>query len=517
MDARATPVSEFNCRTIVDTMSEGAIVQLADGQIYSANPSAERILGATQKQMKELAPRDWPWQLTHEDGSPFSNKSHPSFKALRTGKACHNVVGGITRQDGSHIWVSINAEPLSNGDESGPYAVVTTFADISELKQRELEIQQLNMLTGVIRRINEHLLVTNSEQELYHFICDSLSQLEHVVAVWVGLTGPDTSISPAAWSGIDSRQPASDLPDGEHPMVDCRMLAQAIAEHAPVIVENLGHDPRFPQLQHLREWNVVSGAAIPLYLDGTAIGGLTIVTDHAAFFNESSTKFLGEVADDIAVGVKSLRLGHRLAATLSNLQKSLDATISTIAGIVEYRDPYTAGHEHRVAQLACAIGQELGLPERQIDGLRVAGHIHDLGKIAVPAEILSKPSRLTEVEFQLVREHALIGYNLLRNLEFPWPIAQAVLQHHERLDGSGYPHGLRGDEIIFEARILMIADVVEAISGHRPYRPALGVGPALIEIKSNRGKFYDPQAADACLTLFEQRKFDFADPPPHLM
>ena len=121
------------------------------------------------------------------------------------------------------------------------------------------------------------------------------------------------------------------------------------------------------------------------------------------------------------------------------------------------------------------------------------------------------------MELQLVREHSLIGYNLLRNLEFPWPIAQTVLQHHERLDGSGYPHALKGDEIIFEARILMIADVVEAMSGHRPYRPALGVEPALLEIKSNRGKFYDPQVTDACLALFEQRKFDFADPPPRLM
>jgi len=517
VNTMATSISEFNCRTIVDTMSEGAIVQLSDGHIYAANPSAERILGVTQKQMKKLAPDDWPWQMIHEDGSPFTDDSHPSLVVLKTGQACHDVIGHIVRKDGSHVWVSINAEPLFNGNESAPYAVVTTLADITALKQHAMEIRQLNLLMGVIRRINEHLLVTNSEMELYRFICDALCKLEHVVAVWVGLKNADASVMPVAWSGINANLLVDDRPDHEHSMTDCCMLGIAANEHASVIVEDIEHDPRALQWRQLRKWNIIAGAGIPLFLDGEAIGGLAIFSNQAAFFNEASAKFLDEVADDISVGVKSLRLGHRLAATLANLQKSLDATISTISGIVEYRDPYTAGHEHRVAQLACAIGQELGLPERQIDGLRVAGHIHDLGKIAVPAEILSKPSRLTDVELQLVREHSLIGYNLLKNLEFPWPIAQTVLQHHERLDGSGYPHGLQGDKILFEARILMIADVVEAMSGHRPYRPALGVEPALLEIKSNRGKFYDPQAADACLTLFEQRKFDFVDPPPHLM
>jgi len=513
----ATSISEFNCRTIVDTMSEGAIVQLADGQIYAANPSAERILGITQTQLKKLPPGNMPCQMIREDGSPFTDDSYPPVIALKTGQACHDVIGHIVRKDDTHVWVSINAEPLFNGNESSPYAVVMTLADITALKSHEMEIRQLNLLMGVIRRINEHLLVTNSEMELYRFICDALCKLDHVVAVWVGLKNEDTSVMPVAWSGINANLLAGDRQDHEHSMKDCCMLGAAIDKHASVIVEDIERDPRASQWRQLRTWSVTSGASIPLFLDGEVFGGLAIFADDAAFFNEASTKFLDEVADDISVGVKSLRLDRRLAATLTNLQQSLDATISTISGIVEYRDPYTSGHEHRVAHLACAIGQELGLPERQIDGLRVAGHIHDLGKIAVPAEILSKPSRLTEVELQLVREHSLIGYNLIRNLEFPWPIAQMVLQHHERLDGSGYPHGIQGDEIIFEARILMIADVVEAMSGHRPYRPALGIEPALLEIKANRGKYYDSQITDACLALFEQRKFDFADLPPYLM
>jgi HD-GYP domain-containing protein (c-di-GMP phosphodiesterase class II) len=162
-----------------------------------------------------------------------------------------------------------------------------------------------------------------------------------------------------------------------------------------------------------------------------------------------------------------------------------------------------------VAQLACAIGKEMGLPERQIEGLRIIGHLHDIGKIAVPAEILSKPTRLTEIELSLVKTHTQTGYDILKDLEFPWPVAQAVLQHHERLDGSGYPQGLKGEAIILEARILMVADVVEAMASHRPYRAAIGLEGAMAEIAANRGKFYDERVVDTCFSLFTEKDFMF--------
>jgi putative nucleotidyltransferase with HDIG domain len=191
------------------------------------------------------------------------------------------------------------------------------------------------------------------------------------------------------------------------------------------------------------------------------------------------------------------------------LIRAMEATIEAMALTVEMRDPYTAGHQRRVTELAVAIAKELDLSEAEISGIRVAGIIHDIGKIQIPAEILSKPGRLTELEFSLIKNHPSAGYEILKNVEFPWPVAQIVLQHHERMNGSGYPLGISGDDILLEARILGVADVVEAMASHRPYRPALGIGQALGEIWKNSDILYDSKVADACFKLFYEKEFSF--------
>jgi len=196
-----------------------------------------------------------------------------------------------------------------------------------------------------------------------------------------------------------------------------------------------------------------------------------------------------------------------LQTTLNELQKTMEGIVQAMVLTIESRDPYTAGHQQRVAQLASAIAKELGLPEKEVEGIRMASLIHDLGKISLPAEILSKPGKLTEIEFRLVQNHPQAGYEILKNIDFPWPIAQIVLQHHERLDGSGYPNQLKNDAIRKEARIVGVADVVEAMASHRPYRPALGIDKALEEISSGKGILYDPQAVEACIKLFTSKGF----------
>jgi len=177
---------------------------------------------------------------------------------------------------------------------------------------------------------------------------------------------------------------------------------------------------------------------------------------------------------------------------------------------VELRDPYTSGHQERVANLAIAIAQEMKFDDVQIENLRMAAIIHDIGKIYVPSDILNKPGRLSDIEFGLIKTHSQYGYDIVKGMDFPCSVAQAILQHHERLDGSGYPNGLRGgEEILLEAKILAVADVVEAMASHRPYRPALGIDKALEEISKNKGRLYDPDVADACLKLFNSGKFEF--------
>jgi len=197
---------------------------------------------------------------------------------------------------------------------------------------------------------------------------------------------------------------------------------------------------------------------------------------------------------------------EELQGTLKKLRRALKATIQAMVLTVETRDAYTAGHQQRVTNLARAVAKEMKLSKGQIDGIRMAGTIHDIGKIGVPAEILNKPTRLADIEFNLIKIHPLVGYNILKQIEFLWPVAKIVLQHHERMNGSGYPHGLSGEDILLEARILGVADVVEAMASHRP---ALGIDKALEEVSKNKGVFYDPQVVDACLKLFREKGFKF--------
>jgi len=246
--------------------------------------------------------------------------------------------------------------------------------------------------------------------------------------------------------------------------------------------------PKIVDLLHTQK-----GIFAPLIMENQVIGVFSI---------QSNTLTLSDVPATSA-------FAHELAGAwnktklVQELRKAMEGTIHTIAAMVEVRDPYTAGHQKRVADLAGAIASEMKLPDEQVEGIKMAGTIHDLGKIRVPAEILSKPGKLSELEFNLIKAHPQDGFDLLKNIEFPWPLAQIVLQHHEKMDGSGYPKGLKKDEILIEARVLCVADIVEAMSSHRPYRSALGIEKALEQITLDRVTLLDPDAVDACLRVFK--------------
>lgn len=216
--------------------------------------------------------------------------------------------------------------------------------------------------------------------------------------------------------------------------------------------------------------------------------------------------YVVETIEDIT---ERRRAEEKIQHTLERLRGAMEGTIRAMALTVEMKDPHTAGHQRRVTQLACAIAKEMGLSEEQVEGIRLAALIHDIGKISIATEILSKPGRISEIEFSLIKIHPQVGYDILKTIEFPYPIAQIALQHHERLNGSGYPSGLSGEDILLEARILGVADVVEAMSSHRPYRSALGIDKALEEISLNEDVLYDPKVVDACLKLFTEKRFRF--------
>jgi len=246
--------------------------------------------------------------------------------------------------------------------------------------------------------------------------------------------------------------------------------------------------------QIVKTLHVQRSISVPLIVEDEVIGIFSIQSNNLTREDvPAATAF----ADQLSSAWNKIGL-------LQDLRKTVEGTIHTIAATVEARDPYTAGHQKRVADLAAAIAREMKLTDEQVEGIKMAGVIHDLGKVQIPAEILSKPGKISELEFEIIKTHSQVGFDLLKEIEFPWPIAQMVLQHHEMMDGSGYPQGLKGDEILLEARILAVADVVEAMASHRPYRPAHGIEKALKQIRQNKGTLLDPKVVGACLKVFKQ-------------
>jgi len=277
----------------------------------------------------------------------------------------------------------------------------------------------------------------------------------------------------------------------------CRMGREGVVDHS---------DPRLlPALEERHRTGRFKGELNFIRKDGTCFPG---ELSSVIFKNRHGEHMTCTIIRDIT---ERMQAQEKLNETLERLRKALDITIQVMVNVVEARDPYTAGHQNRVADLACAIGDEMGLAGDKIDGLRMAGLTHDLGKLSVPSEILVKPTRLTEIEFSLVKEHSRSGYEILKDVESPWPLAEVAHQHHERIDGSGYPQNLKGEEILMDARIMAVADVVEAMASHRPYRPALGINAALEEIERNKGILYDDSVVDACLRLFREKGYQIQE------
>jgi len=284
------------------------------------------------------------------------------------------------------------------------------------------------------------------------------------------------------------------------------MLGYASPEELMSSVTDVGHqlfvnpDDRMILLKRLDKQGAVTGFETQYYRkDGSVIW----VSVNQRAVRDADGRVLYYDGFDQEITARKL--------SLERLRKALGATVQAIATVVETRDPYTAGHQKKVADLARAIATEMNLDRERIDGIRMASMIHDIGKISVPAEILSKPTKLTDLEFSLIKIHAQSGYDILKDIEFPWPIARMVLEHHERTDGSGYPNGITGEDTLLDSRILSVADVVESMVSHRPYRAALGQEKALEEIALHRGRLYDPDVVDACLRLFEEKGYRVAD------
>lgn len=388
-----------------------------------------------------------------------------------------------------------------------------------QLGQERESLAHLTRLYAVLSKVNEAIVRLREPKEIYRQLCRIAVEEGLFRMAWVGLVDPDTlRVRPAAsWGVVEGYLDnvvvsAADVPEGRGP------TGTAIRKGDYVICNDIKTASSIKSWrEELVKRGFRSSAAFPIRLQERIIGAFALYAGEPHFFAPDRIKLLEALAEDISFALTAmeqdshaLRAEKELIQTLEILRHTLEQSMGALSAALEMRDPYTAGHQLRVNDLSCAIAKELQLSPTRIEGLKVAALIHDIGKICVPTEILSKPGKLTPIEMSLIKTHSQAGYDILKDVEFPWPIGQMILQHHERLNGSGYPQGLSGEDIILEARIIAVADVVEAMASHRPYRAALGIDKALEEITRGKGVIYDPEVADACVRLFTEQGYAFS-------
>jgi PAS domain S-box-containing protein len=506
--------SEERLRAMAASVREAILMIDGDGLVTFWNPAAERLFGYNRAEalgklvhMLIVPPQ---YRDKHIEGLI-------RFKASGEGPVLGQVLElPALRKDGTEFPVELSISALQF---KGRWHAVGILRDISARKQAETALHKSNRALKTLSAGNTTLIHATDEDRLLRDMCHVLIEQGGYCLAWIGFVEQDAakSVRPMAHAGPDEgyiealRITWADSDRGRGP------TGTAIRSGKTQLIQNTFTDPAFaPWREEAIRCGYKSKISLPLHNGDEVFGVLSIYSVEINAFTKEEIALLEELANDLAFGILTLRtraerdrFHEQYLRGAERLKQALVGTIQAVATTVEKRDPYTAGHQQRAAQLCVAIGQELGLDPERIEGLRLGALIHDIGKIYIPAEILNRPGKLSRPEFDMIKSHPQVGYDIIKDVKFSWPIAEMILQHHERLDGSGYPQGLKGEAIIYEARILAVADVIEAMSSHRPYRPARGVEQALEEMRRNRGRYYDPEVVDACLRLFEQGKFQF--------
>jgi PAS domain S-box-containing protein len=430
-------------------------------------------------------------------------------KALEHGEPFDMEIRLITAK-GKHLWTHAICKPITVDGKT--VKLTGTFQDITERKEIESDLEQTVRSMKILSTCNETLVRVTSEAELTKEICNAIVSIGGYKLAWVGYIGKNENktVCPVSQCGFD---------EGYLEQADIRWddssygrgpAGQAIKTGSYVVSQDIQNDPAFePWREAAIKHGYRSVIVLPLVGENEILGTLHIYNEQAFSFGQEEISLLQKMADDMAYGIVALRTRAAKNKYSNQLSESLIQTIEAFALTVEQRDPYTAGHMTRVAELAVAIAKKIELSDQQIQGIELGASIHDIGKIYIPAEILNRPGKLSAAEFEMIKTHSQVGYDIIKGINLHWPVANMILQHHEKLDGSGYPNGLKGDEIIFEAQILSVADVVEAISAHRPYRPALGIEKGIEIIQQGKGIHFNPEVVDACVEIIEKDGFKF--------
>ncbi|UCD05069.1 MAG: HD domain-containing protein [candidate division WOR-3 bacterium] len=385
--------------------------------------------------------------------------------------------------------------PIFDGDKVDQ--VVTVIHDITTQKRDE-------QVKAVLYKVSREVNSARDVRELFDLIQQSLSTIVDTSNFFIALRKKGKKEISLAYF-VDEREDFKSLPTGR------TLTAYVIDNNRPLLVteNDMGQMKRAGQIDTV-ETPAKVWLGVPLRVKDAVVGALALYNYNDPFaYSRKDMEILEFVSAQVAAVIERKRVEEEINLNFERLKKTSTSIIFTMAKILELRDPYTAGHQQRVARLACAIAREMGLNEEEVDGIFMAALVHDIGKIYVPAEILNRPAKLNDTEMDLVKTHPSIGYDIVKEIDFEQPVDRIVVQHHERIDGSGYPDGINGSDIILQARILAVADVVEAMASHRPYRPALSMDETLDEIDRYRDVLYDGHVVDACLKIFKDSSFKF--------
>jgi PAS domain S-box-containing protein/putative nucleotidyltransferase with HDIG domain len=490
--------SEEKYRRLVEFSPDSIGVQRNGKWIY-VNPAAIKLFGGNRAE--DLI------------GEPVLNLVHPDSrkivinrmrKEFEEGKSAQFMEEKLLRLDGQPFDAEVSASRI---DFEGKPATIVIARDITGRKTAEKNKERAYHIQRVLGDILGISLHPGTMRETLIRCLDAIlassSTFSFLNKGAIFLTaGSENELELIVHRGLPE---SLQLKCVRLPFGQC-LCGQAASSREIIFANHVDerHENRYEGMQNHGHY------CVPIVSKNKVLGVFNTYLPADYEKNDEDIQFLGMVADTLGLAIESKQAEVELEKGREQLRISLIGTIVAISKAVGARDPYTAGHQQRVSQLARAIAQEMGLDKERIDGLRMGAIIHDIGKINVPAEFLTKPTRLTKGEFEIIKTHPEVGYEILKDIEFPWPVAEIAHQHHERLDGSGYPQGLKGSEIVYEAKIVAVADVVEAMSSHRPYRPGLGIDMALKEIEDHRGTFYDPDVVDICLDLFRSGKFSFS-------
>lgn len=479
------------------------------GIIIDVNPRAEELSGYSRQELLGmdialLHPEEERERVRKEYlGADKEPKPHPGLHLLR--------------KDSRRIALrSFSSKALK---QNGHSIVVVDCRDITD---RVVSEHQLATQNWALRAYASTAFALgrahSSESLLLESICKAITDESEYLLAWIGVAedgpGKPIRIAAAAGSAVDYLKDAQmswseDVAVGRGPTGEC------IRTQQEQIVEDSETSSIFtPWRERARKFGIRSAVSIPLAIEGSWRGVLVVYAGQANAFEPIALDVFQDLARQIVFGVRAIEQGKSLEAErqrTSHMQKqlteALSAMVEPIVLAMEMRDPYTAGHQSRVAEIACAIGREMGWTEDRLQGLSIAAKVHDIGKISIPAEILTKPGKLNDAERAMIRQHSETAYTILKDIPFPWPIAEIVRQHHEKMDGSGYPLGLKKDEILPESRVLAVADIVEAMTCFRPYRPGIKLHLVLKQIEKDAETQLDPEVVRVCLDLFRNKHF----------